>query len=160
MISPSSRKRLLGSRSGNVMIEFALSASMLVTLLLGTFQFGYAFYKYNALVNAVRGGTRYASMTKISNSGNASVPTAFSDAVKNVVVYGVASPGASPVPVVPGLATSNVNVAVTWDAKNVPLTVSVNITNYDIDAVVKTFTLSNKPVLAMPFFGQYCSTSC
>src|SRR5436190_11955685 len=67
MISPSSRKRLLGSRSGNVMIEFALSASMLVTLLLGTFQFGYAFYKYNALVNAVRGGTRYASMTKISN---------------------------------------------------------------------------------------------
>ena len=40
------------------MVEFALSATILMLIFLGTFQFGYAFYQYNTLANAVRGAAR------------------------------------------------------------------------------------------------------
>ena len=38
---------------GHAMLELAISASVMVTCLVGTFQFGYTFYVYNQLVTAV-----------------------------------------------------------------------------------------------------------
>jgi Flp pilus assembly protein TadG len=145
-------------RNGSVMVEFALSATILMLIFLGTFQFGYAFYQYNTLANAVRGAARYASMAKISNSGNGVVPTAYADKVKNTLVYG--DPAGGTTPVVAGLATSNVDVSVGWDAKYVPLSVTVKLSSFEINAVVKKFTITNKPSLQMPFLGQYCPLSC
>jgi len=145
-------------RNGNVLVEFALSASILMFIFLGTFQFGYSFYQYNTLENAVRGAARYASMAKISNSGNGVVPTAYSTAVKNMVVYGSTTTGVKPL--IPGLTTSKVDVTVTWDAKFVPQTVTVKLNSFTIDAVVKKFPVNGKPSLQMPFLGQYCPISC
>jgi Flp pilus assembly protein TadG len=145
-------------RRGNAIVEFALSAGILTTAFTGVFQFGYSMYIYNELESAVRAGVRYASLAKISNSGDRTVPTSFNTAVKNMVVYGTPSPGQNPTSVAPGLTTNNVsNVTVTWDSGNVPTSVSVSINSYTVDAVFKTFTFAGKPRLTMPYFGEYCS---
>jgi len=152
-------KPRFGSRRGNAMIEFALASMVLVYTLAGVFQFGYSMYLYNELVGAVRAGARYASLAKISNSGDKSLPSGYNTAVKNMVVYGNTSPANGDQPVVPGLTTSMVNdVVINWDSGNVPTDCTVSINSYTIDAVFKTFTLSGKPFYKIPFFGQYCSS--
>ncbi len=148
-------------RRGNVLLEFALTSSLMMFLLLGTFQFGQALLTYNNLVNAVRHGARYASMAKISNSGNATISNAYLDAVRNAVVYGdpfVSDPDQAPI--VAGLQPSQVDVQVEFDAGNVPRNVTVRLNSYTINAVGTSFTIRNKPSLQIPFLGHYCPTGC
>ena len=147
-------------RNGSVFVEFALCATLLLLVFLGTFQFGFAFYNYNELTNAVRSGARYASMAKISNQGNGVVPTAYTTAIKNMVVYGSPSPSQSATPRVAGLLPANVSVTVDFDAKFVPQTVTVKVSSFTIDTVVKQFPITDKPSLQMAFVGQYCPISC
>lgn len=152
-------KRPFGSRRGNAMIEFALSAMVLTYAFTGVFQFGYSMYLYNELEGAVRAGARYASLATISTSGSG-MDTTWQTKVKNVVVYG--SPAGGTTPVVPGLAVGNVGVVLDY-AGGVPSYVTVKVSSYSLDAIVKTFNLTDKPSLAMPFMGQFClisSSSC
>lgn len=142
------------------MIEFALCSTLLILFFLGTFQFGFAFYQYNLLNSAVRGGVRYASLAKISNQGNGILSSAYILNVQNVVVYGTPTPTGSSTPIIPGLTAANVDVSIGVDARFVPLTVTVKINTMTIDAIVKTFTITGKPVLQMPFLGQYCPVGC
>ena len=155
-------KRTFGSRRGNAMIEFALSAMVLTYAFTGVFQFGYSMYLYNELVGAVRAGCRYGSLAKLSNAGDQSIPTAYSSAIKNMVVYGNTSPATGDQPVVPGLTTANVNVSMTWDSGKVPTDCTVSISSYTIDSGLKTFTLTGKPSYKVHYFGTYCSsgTTC
>jgi Flp pilus assembly protein TadG len=146
-----------GSRRGNAILEFALSSTILIYAFTGVFQFGYSMYLYNELEAGVRAGIRYASLAGISNTGDSSIPSAYSTAVQNMVVYGAPFPGASPVPVIKGLTPGVVTVGVNFDSGHVPTDVSVKISSYSIDAIFKTFTFTNKPVLKMPYFGKYCS---
>jgi Flp pilus assembly protein TadG len=147
----------VGSRRGNAMIEFALSSTLLIYAFTGVFQFGYSMYLYNELEAGVRAGIRYASLAGISNNADSSIPAAYTTAVQNMVVYGTPSPGASPVPVIKGLTPGVVTVGVNFDTGHVPTDVSVQISTYSVDAIFKTFTFANKPVLKMPYFGKYCS---
>jgi Flp pilus assembly protein TadG len=149
----------LGSQRGNAMIEFALSAMVLVYALSAVFQLGYSMYLYNELVGAARAGARYASLAKLANPGDKSIPSDYSTAVKNMVVYGNTSPAVGDQPVIPGLATSNIGISMTWDSGNVPLTTTVSISSYTIDAVFRTFTLTGKPFYQVPYMGQYCVIS-
>ena len=151
-------RRTFGSRRGNAMIEFALSAMVLTYAFTGVFQFGYSMYLYNELEGAVRAGARYASLAKISNTGNNAQDSSWQSKVKNVVVYGTPSPTGSPTPVVPSLSTGNVTATATFSG-NVPTYVTVSVSSYSLDAIVKTFTLTNKPLLTTPFMVQYCITS-
>jgi Flp pilus assembly protein TadG len=155
-------KRRFGSRRGNAMIEFALSATILVYALSAVFQLGYSMYLYDELVGAVRAGARYASLAKLSNAGDKSIPTAYSTAVKNMVVYGNTSPATGDQPLVPGLTTANVDISMIWDSGSVPTDCTVSISSYTIDAVFKTYVLSGKPSYKTHYFGRYCSsgTSC
>lgn len=150
--------RRFGSRRGNALIEFALAAMTLTYALTGVFQLGYSMYLYNELVGAVRAGARYASLAKLSNSGDKSIPSAYSTAVKNMVVYGTTSPANGAQPVVPNLSTANVNIAMTWDSGSVPTDCAISIGSYAIDAVFTTFTLTNKPYYKLHYFGQYCAS--
>lgn len=150
--------RRFGSRRGNAFVELALCSTVLMLIFTGTLQFGYSFYQYNSLINAVRGGARYASMATISNQGNGILPNSYVTAVQNTVVYG--SPTASSTPIVPGLTTSDVDVTVIFDGLFVPKTVTVKIKTFTIDGIVKKFTMSDKPSLQMQFLGQYCPVSC
>ena len=145
-VSPSRRRR----QRGNALIEFALAFGFLFPLLTGTFQFGYAFFVYNELQNAVRQGARYAAF-KTYDSSSATPSTAFSNSVKNSVVYG--NPAGGSIPVAKSLTTSNVNLTVTF-ANGVPDIMTVSIQNYTLDAFLRTFTL-HRPSASFSYVGVY-----
>ena len=94
---------------GSVFIEFALTFLLLVVIVSGTFEFGYAFFAYNTLINAVREGSRYASLRPY-DSATSTPTTAFDAAVKNFVVYG--NPAGGSTPILRGLSTSHVQLSV------------------------------------------------
>jgi Flp pilus assembly protein TadG len=154
-------RQRFGSRRGNAMIEFAMAAMVLTYSFSAVFQLGYSMYVYNELVGAVRAGARYASLAKVSNDGSTTLQAAYTTAVQNMTVYGNTSPAAGDQPVVPALTTGQVSVTVPaadW-AVATPKYITVSINGYAIDAVFKTYTLTNKPSLRVPFFGQYCLVS-
>jgi hypothetical protein len=153
ILSPSQRRQR--GRRGNVLIEFALCGSLLITFFAVIFQLGYACYQYNQLANGVRAGARFASMQKISNGGNGVLNDAYINEVRNVVVYGTRTPSDASTPIVPGLKVANVEIIVGWDAKFTPKTVEVRIKNFTIDALFTKFTIPDKPRLQMPFLGLY-----
>ena len=133
------------------MIEFALSFSLLFAVFSGVFQFGYAFYVYNSLESAVRSGARYASL-RTYDSATATPSAAYLTAVRNMAVYG--DPAGAGQSVARGLAPAHVTVAVTM-ANGVPTLVAVGITNYTINGVLRSFTLTSKPKAAFPFMGRF-----
>lgn len=135
---------------GNVMLEFALGAGVLVLVFMGVFEFGYAFYIYNNLVAAVDNGARYAAY-RTYDSDTTTPTSAFSDAVNNMVVYGQPTVGAKTV--VPGLTAGNVVLTPIF-TNSVPTGMQVSLSGYSLNAVFTTFTL-NKPVATYPFLGVY-----
>ena len=147
-------------QSGNVMVEFALSALLLTSVFTGTFQFGYTFYLYNKLVTAVSSATRYASLHPLANNNNQAVPATFSNDVKNMAVYGTATPAAGSTPVAPGLTTANIDVHVAFvgvgTLSNRPSEVRVRVVNYQMNSIFRRFTFTNRPSVTMPYFGSYC----
>ena len=138
-------------RRGNALVEFALSFGLLFSVFAGVFQFGYAYYVYNTLESAVRGGARYASM-RVYDSGTSTPSAAYLAAVRNMVVYG--DPSGTGQPLAPALTPEKVNVTVAMD-RNVPARITVAIVDYNIDGVVRTFTLANKPQVTFPFVGRF-----
>lgn len=134
---------------GSILIEFALTFLILIAVFSGAFEFGYAFFAYNTLVNAVRGGSRYASLRPY-DSASATPSSAFTTAVQNMVVYG--DPAGGTAPVLRGLGTSNVQLSV-LTAGSAPLQVTVSITGFSVDAVFGTINLNNKPSCSFPYLG-------
>jgi Flp pilus assembly protein TadG len=132
-----------------------LSMMFLSGLFLGVWQFGYAFYNYAKLEQAVRDGARYASIAKY-DSATSTPSSAFQTAVQNVVVYGDPSPPTSltPIPVAPGLTTSNVTLAVSFNS-GVPTAMNVAITGYKLPACFSNLTLTNKPATWFPYVGTF-----
>ena len=149
-------RNLFGNRSGNVMIEFALGATILVSCFSWCFQYGYTFYRYNALLTAVNAGARFASLAPY-DSLTTTPSTSFSDKVKNVVVYG--NPTGGSTPMVPGLSTSNVTLTVTFTTSSsntdVPDYMTVSISSFSIPAVFKTITFTGKPIVKYKYQGIY-----
>ena len=143
--------KILRCRRGNIMIEFAIGAGVLTSIFAGTFQFGYTFYQYNLLKNAVGDGARYASLRNYDSSSSTPSDT-FKQAVQNMVVYG--DPGGGTSPVAPHLTTSNVNLNVTF-TNGIPTAMAVSITDYTIGAVFGSTTLTNKPVVTYAYQGIY-----
>jgi Flp pilus assembly protein TadG len=148
---PKKRKR---AQSGSVMVEFTLSLSVLIPLFLGTWTYGYSFYRYSELENAVRAGARYASLQKY-DSATSTPSSAFLTAVRKMTVYG--DPAADPntaTPVVPGLTTGNVRLAVTFTS-GAPRGMTVAIDNYTLPSFIGSVTLHNKPSVGFPFLGIF-----
>ncbi|MBS1823863.1 MAG: pilus assembly protein [Acidobacteria bacterium] len=144
---------------GNAMVEFALASLILIPVFANTFQFGYSFYQYLRLEEAVRNAARYAG-SRTFNAGSSASVTAFRTAVKQMAVYGnpQTSSGAA---LVPNLATSHVNVTVADNSGNpasssvTPRKVSVSVSGFQIYGVFGTVTLSSRPYVEFPYFGQY-----
>jgi Flp pilus assembly protein TadG len=102
---------------GATLLEFAIGATVFLTVMFGVIEFGRCLWTHNALSDAARRGARYAINHPSTDAG----------AVKNVAVYG--DPAGGTKPLVDNLATSNVDVKYS----NFGLgegTVSVSITNY------------------------------
>ena len=150
-------KNRLRSRRGNAMVEFALASSLLIPIFLGTFQFGYTFYRYNSLATAVNEGARYASLRPY-NSTTTTPKDDFLLAVRNMVVYG--DPAGGTTPVAPGLVITNVNLTPSFTNSagvvlGVPTFMTVSISGYEIDAVFAKNTLTGKPKVTFPYVGIY-----
>jgi Flp pilus assembly protein TadG len=138
-------------RAGNALVEFALGATVLFYVFSGTFQYGYTFYQYNSLANAVTDGAHYAALRPY-DSTTATPSSGYLTAVKNMVVYG--NPAGGSTPLVPNLATSNVQVSATF-ANGVPSTVTVYVTAFSISAVFGSTTFTNKPSVTYAYQGIY-----
>jgi len=141
------------SERGNALLEFALGWSILWALFAGIYQFGYTFYVYNTVLTSVANAAEMGSKMTYDTAS----PTTYSDALKNMVVYGSTTAGTTPI--VRGLATSNVTVTVNL-AGTIPSDVTITINNYSIDAVFTTFTFNGKPRATTVFMGQVSCSTC
>ena len=136
-------------RKGSAMVEFCVGSGILMAAFSGTFELGYTMLQYNKLETAVAQGARYASIIPY-DSATATPSSGFSTAVRNLVVYGSPSTGATPV--ISGLTTSNVLVNVGFE-NGVPASVSVSITGYTVNAVFGAHALAGKPKVTFPYQG-------
>jgi Flp pilus assembly protein TadG len=125
------------NRRGSALIEFAGSLMLLGTMFAGIFQFGYNFYTYNRLVNAVRSGARYASLA-------GGTDPEFTKKVQNMVVYGDPFPSADASPVARGLTPENVHLMVD---KN---TTTVALRGFALDSMFSKINLDGRPTVTFP----------
>jgi len=149
-------RRPWGSRAGSAMVEFALGSTILVTVFTSAFQYGYIFYQYNALQNAVINGAHYAAQYRY-DSTTSTPSSSFKTKVQNMVVYGDPT-GTTTTPVLKNLATTNVNLTVTMLGSGTALTPSamtVSISGYTIDAIFGSFTCTNKPSVTYAYQGIF-----
>lgn len=150
MTSRRTRARAQAAR-GNAVLEFALAFSLLVPLFTGCIEFGFAFYRYEKLLTAVRAGARYASRLTYDSASEA--PTeSYLTAVRNMVVYG--NPEGTGSPIVPGLEPEDVIVEVEFEL-GYPRWVTVGVGQYQQDSIVKLLDFRNKPRLRMPYVGRF-----
>ena len=140
---------------GHAMLELAISAGVMVSCLVGTFQFGYTFYTYNQLVTAVGNGARYAAQ-RTYGRGSEDVERA-NAAIRNMVVYGDAQPSPDAAPVVPKLTPAEVEVRWELAGDGTPLNVNVAIKGYTTDAIFRSFTFDGRPSVQFPYVGRYAA---
>ncbi len=118
------------SERGATLLEFAIGATVFLTVMFAVVEFGRLFWVHNALRDAARRGTRYATIRKNDAAGIL--------AVKNVVVYG--NPNANPVtakPLVPGLTTAQVAVNYqNYNGIQLSSKATVTINNYQFQFAV------------------------
>lgn len=123
------------SERGATMPEFAIGGIVFLTAVFGIIEFSRLLLTHNQLTDAVRRGARYAATASSSST----------TAVKNMVVYGTTTAGASGSEVVYGVTTSNVTVAYStgYDTKNGSVTVKVTgyQFSFNLPLVGATFTL-------------------
>jgi hypothetical protein len=138
---------------GHAMLELAISAGVMVTCLVGTFQFGYTFYVYNQLVSAVGNGGRYAAVRTYRGGSEQDIESG-NRAIRNMVVYGDPEPGLDAAPVLAKLTPEQVDVRWIMDEKGAPSAINVSIHEYSVDAVFKTFTFTGRPGVEFPYVGR------
>lgn len=86
---------------GASLLEFAIAATVFLTVLFGIIECGRLLWTHNALQDGARRGARYATLRRDDAAGNL--------AVKRLVVYG--NPNASSgTPIVSGLTVNDVDV--------------------------------------------------
>jgi Flp pilus assembly protein TadG len=141
-------------KSGSITLELTFSLLLLIPVFLGEWAFGFTFFQYAQLENAVRAGARYAS-EQTYDSSSTTPSTAFLTAVQKMTVYGnPAANTSTATPVVAGLGTSNVRLTVTFKS-GAPSTMTVAITNFQINSYINKTTLNGKPYVWFPFVGTY-----
>ena len=138
-------------QDGSALVELAVLTPVMSILLLGSIWFGYTFYTYNQLEKSIHDAGRYASTRSMLDTADGRA--IFTDAVKNVAVYGL-SGNTTSYPVVPNLAPANVNVVLEGPANARPISVRVEVVNYSVPGLFGTIAI-NKPVTRFPYIGAY-----
>jgi Flp pilus assembly protein TadG len=122
---------------GSTLVEFAIGATVFLTVMFGVIEFGRALWTHNALADAARRAARYAvnqpaaSPAGTKTSGTNVGPSI--SAIRNVAVYG--DPAGGSKPLVTDLTPENLNI----QYMNFGVgsgTVAVTITNYQFKFVM------------------------
>ncbi|HWA94414.1 MAG TPA: TadE/TadG family type IV pilus assembly protein [Terracidiphilus sp.] len=103
------KSRTCKDDGGSVLVEFALSACMLLLLEIGLFHLCIAIYSYSFISDAAREATRYAMVRGLSLSNDCTQP-GYADCIAQnsdiqSYIRGLALPGINP---------DNVNATTTW----------------------------------------------
>lgn len=117
-----SRKQKKTGEEGASLLEFAIAATVFLTVLFAVVEFGRVLWAHNALSDAARRGARYAVMHKATDIED----------VKKIVVYGDLT---ETTPLLDNFSTGNVDVF--YD--NFKLdggTVSVSVHDYDFQLIL------------------------
>ncbi len=122
---------------GSTLVEFAIGATVFLTVMFAVIEFGRALWIHNALSDAARRGARYAVVHPSSDYA----------AVKNVVVYGDPTGGSKPL--VDNLTPANVNVSYSGFGLNGG-TATVSISNYSFQFVFPVASMS----IQMPSYAS------
>lgn len=123
--------------SGSTLVEFAIGATVFLTVMFGVIEFGRALWTHNALADAARRAARYAvnqpasSPAGVKTTGTNVGPSI--TAIRNVAVYG--DPAGGSQPLVTDLTPANLNVQYTGFGVGQG-TVSVTVTNYQFKFVM------------------------
>jgi Flp pilus assembly protein TadG len=107
---------------GASLLEFAIAATVFLTVLFAVVEFGRALWVHNALSDAARRGARYAVLHKVTDI----------DDVKKIVVYGDLT---ETTPLLDNLTTGNVDVVYNG-FKLKGGTVSVSVHDYDLQLIL------------------------
>jgi Flp pilus assembly protein TadG len=126
---------------GASLLEFAIAATVFLTVLFAVVEFGRALWVHNALTDAARRGARYAVLHKQTDI----------DDVKKIVVYGDLT---STTPLLENLSTDNVTV--TYNGFNLDTgTASVLIHDYQFQPILPlTFGAITMPHYTTTLTGE------
>ena len=122
---------------GSTLVEFAIGATVFLTVMFGVIEFGRALWTHNALADAARRAARYAvnqpaaTPAGTKTSGTNVGPSI--SAIRNVAVYG--DPAGGSKPLVTDLTPENLNIQYTNFGVGSG-TVAVTITNYQFKFVM------------------------
>ena len=116
------RKQKKNGEEGASLMEFAIAATVFLTVLFAVVEFGRALWVHNALSDAARRGARYAVLHKAADI----------DDVKKIVVYGDLT---ETTPLLENFSTGNVDVI--YDSfKLNGGTVRVSVHDYDFQLIL------------------------
>jgi len=138
------RNKKNSSELFTAMVEFAITASFFLMMIMAIISGGHLFFTHNALVESTRRGARYAATLAKPATGFCANNSTTVDPVKNMVLYG--TPTAGTTTLVNNLAASNVTVCYSSDYGVAKGTVSVKIENYDY-----TFAVAAKVIHMPPY---------
>src|SRR6476659_11477408 len=134
----------LHSERGTAIVEFAITASFFLMMIMAIISGGHLFFTHNALVESTRRGARYAAMQPKPATESCVNNSTTVDSVKNMVLYGTTTAGSAPL--VNNLTAANVTVCYSNDFGVGQGTVSVKIENYNY-----TFAVAGR-VINMPVY--------
>lgn len=136
------RKRNKKGQRGASLLEFAIAATVFLTVLFAIVEFGRALWVHNALTDAARRGARYAVLHKATDIED----------VKKVVVYGDLT---ETTPILENLTTANVDV--TYNAFNLDQgTATVLIHDYQFQMILPLVVSS----IQMPNYTTTLTGEC
>jgi Flp pilus assembly protein TadG len=135
--------RQQSKQSGAALVEFALVATILIVLMAGMYEFGRAFWFYDALSKATRDGARAMSVAKVATISSVGVPAAKTVVVNAAVAAGMTTFDSSYVTVT--CLDTNYNAAACNDGMANLGGVKVEITGYRIN-IGQTIPLIGNPV--------------
>jgi Flp pilus assembly protein TadG len=143
------------SESGNVMIEFTITAVAFLMIIMAIVSAGHLFFTHNAIVESTRRGARFASLQAAPATQGCQNDSTTVDSVKNMVLYGTTTAGTAPL--VNNLQASNITVCYSNDYGVGQGTVSVKIEGYTYTFAVGAFNI-NMPAYKTTVVGENAGT--
>jgi Flp pilus assembly protein TadG len=131
------------SERGTAIVEFTLTATFFLMMIMAIISGGHLFFTHNALVESTRRGARYAATLAKPATGFCANNSTTVDPVKNMVLYGTPTLGTTPL--VNNLTASNVTVCYSSDYGVAQGTVSVKIENYNYTFAVAARVINMPP---------------